>query len=533
MLGLVGTVGGAVALEVRRWRNKGTVQELNEYKRKERELKQLLEATNAELEQVKQHGSIADERAQEFETKVRSLEQTLEHAKAAADTRIAEISQQKEHLQQNNSKLVLSNLMLMNKAKVLEEHSRTLVERQEDLKHQLEQLQREKQAAETSFETSFAALKDQVTAVLNRYFSKDIDLQQAVTEMQGLGIEVVPVNDTDSKAALEFETKLVLESPHRMQRLMGSRTVDVSSLTSDLPQLTFPMGISRDPTTGVPRITLAWRTDPQQQKPKQATMLPSLGFGGLGRLTSSKASSGGIARPVTNSTTAAPPALISSVPSHDDIFDAPSTSKALSKAVITTRPFVPVSSQRCVQRHPVQLHSTAPGFEKAMFGEDWGARDPTPGELGSNFGEKIVMNWDTEHIIKPPDAMGEHIGLRSRKCRAPEETQLLDDTLRERLRQQVPGWRIQSSAAGIQCIRQEWTAKDAQAAQQLLTQLQQVAQQNGHPLSHGDVIGSTVVAELTTSIKGGLTENDFIVAALINDTDVSQLLQKRKARYWA
>jgi hypothetical protein len=70
---------------------------------------------------------------------------------------------------------------------------------------QLEQLQREKQAAESTFETSFAALKDQVTAVLNRYFSKDIDLQQAVAEMQGLGIEVVPVNDTDSKAALEFE----------------------------------------------------------------------------------------------------------------------------------------------------------------------------------------------------------------------------------------------------------------------------------------------------------------------------------------
>lgn len=32
--------------------------------------------------------------------------------------------------------------------------------------------------------------------------------------------------------------------------------------------------------------------------------------------------------------------------------------------------------------------------------QDFGARDPTPGEIGSNFGEKIVMNWDTEHIIK-------------------------------------------------------------------------------------------------------------------------------------
>jgi len=70
----------------------------------------------------------------------------------------------------------------------------------------------------------------------------------------------------------------------------------------------------------------------QQQKPKQATILPSLGFGNLGMLTSSKASSGGVTKPLAGSTTAAPPALISSMPSHDDVFDAPSTSKALTKA---------------------------------------------------------------------------------------------------------------------------------------------------------------------------------------------------------
>jgi pterin-4a-carbinolamine dehydratase len=32
---------------------------------------------------------------------------------------------------------------------------------------------------------------------------------------------------------------------------------------------------------------------------------------------------------------------------------------------------------------------------------------------------------------------------------------------------------------------------------------------------------------------GGLTENDFIVAAHINELDVTELLQKRKARFWA
>lgn len=31
---------------------------------------------------------------------------------------------------------------------------------------------------------------------------------------------------------------------------------------------------------------------------------------------------------------------------------------------------------------------------------DWGARDATPGEIGSNFSEKVLGNWDTAHIIR-------------------------------------------------------------------------------------------------------------------------------------
>lgn len=58
------------------------------------------------------------------------------------------------------------------------------------------------------------------------------------------------------------------------------------------------------------------------------------------------------------------------------------------------------------------------------------------------------------------------------------------------------------TAAGAMCIRQEWTAKDAQAAQQLVQQLQDVAQQQGHALTHSDAVGSTVFAELTTTAKG-------------------------------
>lgn len=59
---------------------------------------------------------------------------------------------------------------------------------------QLEQLQRERQAELEASEATLAALKDQVTAVLNRYLSKDTDLQTALQEMQALGIELVPLD---------------------------------------------------------------------------------------------------------------------------------------------------------------------------------------------------------------------------------------------------------------------------------------------------------------------------------------------------
>jgi 4a-hydroxytetrahydrobiopterin dehydratase len=32
--------------------------------------------------------------------------------------------------------------------------------------------------------------------------------------------------------------------------------------------------------------------------------------------------------------------------------------------------------------------------------QNFGARDPTAGEIASNFGDKVLGNWDTEHIIK-------------------------------------------------------------------------------------------------------------------------------------
>ena len=46
---------------------------------------------------------------------------------------------------------------------------------------------------------------------------------------------------------------------------------------------------------------------------------------------------------------------------------------------------------------PLACPVTAPERPDA---QDWGARDPTAGELASNFSEKVLGNWDTEHLIR-------------------------------------------------------------------------------------------------------------------------------------
>lgn len=48
-----------------------------------------------------------------------------------------------------------------------------------------------------------------------------------------------------------------------------------------------------------------------------------------------------------------------------------------------------------------------PSSEKALFGENFGARDPYAGELESNFAEKVLGNWDVRFLTRlgPPDCI--------------------------------------------------------------------------------------------------------------------------------
>lgn len=79
----------------------------------------LLQATNRELERLKESSEAAHEREQQLQADKVRLEDSV------------------QTLQQNNTKLVLTNVLLLNKTKHLEESTRELVARTEDLQHQV------------------------------------------------------------------------------------------------------------------------------------------------------------------------------------------------------------------------------------------------------------------------------------------------------------------------------------------------------------------------------------------------------------
>ncbi|KAG2430761.1 hypothetical protein HYH02_013600 [Chlamydomonas schloesseri] len=203
----------------------------------------------------------------------------------------------------------------------------------------------------------------------------------------------------------------------------------------------------------------------------------------------------------------------------------------------TARPFTAQPPRRCsvIRHNQAGSDIRSSKLEKGMFGENFGARDPFAGEIETNFGEKVLGNYNTEHIIKPPDTIKTVLGLSARKCQDNVASlKLLTEEQRELLRNQVPGWKVAQGASGQACIQHSWTLKDEPSAAKLVSLVGKVAADDGHSdsltLTH---TGAEVVAQLCTKSLGGLTENDFIVASKINDLSLADLLPKRKQRFWA
>jgi 4a-hydroxytetrahydrobiopterin dehydratase len=136
---------------------------------------------------------------------------------------------------------------------------------------------------------------------------------------------------------------------------------------------------------------------------------------------------------------------------------------------------------------------------------------------------------------RPPERIGEFMGLKNKRCVPCEggDIKPLEDAQVNRLRLQCPGWKVITNAEGAPALSYEWQVRGFKAGLDLLHRLGDIAEAEGH---HPDLhlTGyNKVTAELTTHAAGGLTENDFIMAAKINEVELADLLTKRKPKFWA
>ena len=179
------------------------------------------------------------------------------------------------------------------------------------------------------------------------------------------------------------------------------------------------------------------------------------------------------------------------------------------------------------------------GDERQLLGDNFGARDPTPGELASNFSDKVLGNYDTAHIIKIPDKSKALMGVTAQPIKPDAELVLLEDKEIDLLKNQVPGWKVLTAPDNKAIsITQEWKGKDAAAASEIAKRLGSVlsSEEKGmaaSSLSGIKIQGDAVEVKLTTSTLGGLTLNDFILASRMNDVNVKDLAAKKRVKYWA
>ncbi|KAM1337458.1 hypothetical protein ACFX13_042400 [Malus domestica] len=203
---------------------------------------------------------------------------------------------------------------------------------------------------------------------------------------------------------------------------------------------------------------------------------------------------------------------------------------------ILSLPHLSLPPHRC--HHYVPNLTTVPtrvrlGLRTQALGNDmlgdFGARDPFPAEIASGFGEKVLGSGNTDHKILIPNLSA--LSLSQLDCSpvSPLQPPMSEDDAKELLRK-VVGWRLIVGEGGLklQCL---WKLRDYQCGVELINRIYKVVDSAGHfPNLHLEQ-PNQVRAELCTSSIGGLSMNDFIVAARIDDIKTSDLAPRK--RVWA
>eukprot|EP00252_Welwitschia_mirabilis_P003111 TRINITY_DN1319_c0_g1_i1.p1 TRINITY_DN1319_c0_g1~~TRINITY_DN1319_c0_g1_i1.p1 ORF type:complete len:218 (+),score=48.21 TRINITY_DN1319_c0_g1_i1:58-711(+) len=161
---------------------------------------------------------------------------------------------------------------------------------------------------------------------------------------------------------------------------------------------------------------------------------------------------------------------------------------------------------------------------------DVGARDPFPAEIESNFGEKVLGNYGTDHIILIPKASA--LSLASKDCtQIPRRHPPMPYNEAASLLKKVVGWRIMEEDNGmkLKCL---WKVRNFRAGIQLIGRIAAVSESAGHhPDLQLEAASNCVTAKLWTPSTSGLSMNDFIVAAKIDQIKISDLIPQK--RVWA
>ncbi|KAK2988940.1 hypothetical protein RJ640_026208 [Escallonia rubra] len=182
--------------------------------------------------------------------------------------------------------------------------------------------------------------------------------------------------------------------------------------------------------------------------------------------------------------------------------------------------FLTTQTQRCSTK------SLAMGSNE-MLG-DFGARDPFPAEIESNFGDK-VGNLDTEHKILIPNIAALSLAQQDFLPVSPSHPPLSEEEAQMLLRK-VVGWRL-VNVEGQQRLQCLWKVRDFKCGVELINRIFTVVEAVGYfPDLHLEQ-PNQVRAQLWAASTGGLSMNDFIVAAKIDEIKTSDLVPKKRA--WA
>jgi len=161
---------------------------------------------------------------------------------------------------------------------------------------------------------------------------------------------------------------------------------------------------------------------------------------------------------------------------------------------------------------------------------DFGARDPFPEELGSNFGDKTLGNSTTDHQILVPTLATLSLSEKSIKP-LPVDAAPFSEAEAKALLRKVVGWRLinqdSSEPLKLQC---DWNLKDSDSVAELYTRLGKVADAENYRHEIQTLENNKVRVEVWTSSIGGLSENDFIFASKLDQVETKDL--SKKLRTW-